>query len=178
MQNWDTIKVRVVPIGGSDPAVLFAVRQALGRTFDALVTVAPEEPLPSEAYNLERHQYLALLIIHHLALIGAEGVKLGIIEGDIYAQGMDYIFGEADRERASAVISLARLRKGFYGGREDEGILIRRAEKEAVHEVGHIIGLSHCPIKTCVMHYSNNIAHTDKKSPNPCPACADRLMDR
>jgi archaemetzincin len=46
-----------------------------------------------------------------------------------------------------------------------------RALKEAVHELGHTLGLVHCPEAGCVMHFSNTLADTDCKSHRLCAMC-------
>ncbi|MEA2005134.1 MAG: hypothetical protein U9O50_02570 [Acidobacteriota bacterium] len=47
---------------------------------------------------------------------------------------------------------------------------------EAVHELGHTYGLSHCPDAKCVMHFSNSLLDTDKKSASFCTHC-HKLLD-
>jgi archaemetzincin len=46
-----------------------------------------------------------------------------------------------------------------------------RALKEAVHELGHTLGLRHCSRSLCVMHFSNSIFDTDKKKSLLCDQC-------
>ena len=50
-----------------------------------------------------------------------------------------------------------------------------RVIKEAVHELGHTYGLSHCPDATCVMHFSNSLPDTDFKGKAFCPVCQAAL---
>ena len=49
------------------------------------------------------------------------------------------------------------------------------ALKEAVHELGHTLGLAHCPNAKCVMHFSNSLADTDRKGSVLCPVCQRRV---
>ena len=94
---------------------------------------------------------------------------------DIYASGLNFVFGEADPSSGVAVVSLWRLRQERHGLPEDKNLFRQRALKEAVHELGHIFGLSHCPDLRCVMHFSNSLADTDRKEPNFCSKCQGRL---
>jgi len=54
-------------------------------------------------------------------------------------------------------------------------LFLRRALTEAVHEVGHLLGIGHCPQPTCVMHFSNSLYDTDRKGPTFCSRCQEFL---
>ena len=75
------------------------------------------------------------------------------------------------RTRGVAVISLHRLTPEFYGEAEDPRLLLERAVKEAIHETGHMLGLTHCQRPGCIMRFSNAIADTDNKGPGLCEDC-------
>lgn len=64
----------------------------------------------------------------------------------------------AESHGRTAVISLCRL-----ASCADPQARRLRTLKEAVHELGHILGLAHCPDAGCVMHFSNALADTDRK---------------
>jgi archaemetzincin len=97
---------------------------------------------------------------------------LGVIEADLYADGLSFVFGQAEMPGQWAIISLHRLREGSEGDHDER--LYVRALKEAVHEVGHTLGLGHCPDPSCVMHFSNTLADTDRKGTDPCAVCATK----
>jgi predicted Zn-dependent protease len=48
--------------------------------------------------------------------------------------------------------------------------------KEALHEVGHLLGLDHCQ-KRCIMRLSGTREEAEKKPPRLCPDCSARLME-
>ncbi len=171
-ENATAGKVHILPMGSIPASVIGAVEKALSETYGLEVLKHSEIPLPVASFNIERRQYLSFVVIEEIAIMRLEGIALGIADEDFYAQGLNFVFGEADREKQVAVISLARLRKEFYGGSPDKDLLIQRAVKEAVHEVGHVLGLAHCPNPACVMHFSNTISHTDLKSAEPCSLCS------
>jgi archaemetzincin len=54
-------------------------------------------------------------------------------------------------------------------------IVARRAIKEAVHEVGHTLGLVHCLDRRCPMALSLGLDDLDLKSAAPCSSCAALL---
>ncbi len=47
--------------------------------------------------------------------------------------------------------------------------------KEALHEVGHLLGLQHCP-KRCVMHLSKSAEKAREKPSSLCCSCARLLQ--
>ena len=94
---------------------------------------------------------------------------LAITNKDLFVQKLNFVFGLASYN--SAIISIRRLKS------DDKNIFLCRALKEAVHELGHVFGLSHCPDPDCVMHFSDSLSDTDSKSSHPCSACADILKN-
>jgi len=140
------------------------------------------ETLPPEtvsdiffSYNPIRGQFLGRFFLMKVAE-HREGFSavLGVTDGDLYEEGMNFIFGLANPYLKAAIISLARLRPEFYNEKDGE-VLKERAIKEAMHELGHVFGLAHCKNPICVMHFSNSIIDTDYKGKNYCERCLNRL---
>ncbi len=131
------------------------------------------------AFNPIRKQYLSTPIILRLKREKTKDsyMCLGILDVDIYADGLNFIFGEADSINSIAIISLKRLEEGFYGKKENSALLRIRALKEAVHEIGHLFGLRHCKNPLCVMFFSNSLDDTDRKLHNFCNSCKTTLEE-
>ena len=95
---------------------------------------------------------------------------LGVVDADIFASGLNYVFGEAYVSGRAALVSLWRLKPEFYREKVDIAVFISRTLKEAVHELGHN-WVSNIARSFCVMHFSNSIFDTDKKQSLLCDQC-------
>ena len=165
----------LIPIGETEEATLEALRQPLAEGFAQKTGIGERMALPEESWNQRRGQHLATMLLTLIPLPRSGGRALGVVDVDIYAPGLNFVFGEADITGKRALISLHRLRQEFYGLPRDEKLFRERALKEAVHELGHIYGLGHCPEPICVMHFSNSLPDTDLKAWNFCPNCQRKV---
>src|SRR6185503_19335554 len=120
--------------------------------------------LPAGALDGKRGQYRAEALLDALAAARVPRYDrvLGVADVDLYAPGLNFVFGQADGERRVAVFSMARLR-----GAGAERVRARAAT-EAVHELGHAYGLDHCDDPHCVMWFSNTLAESDRKGSRFC----------
>jgi archaemetzincin len=172
------MKITLKPIGNIDKDILEELKKRLEQTFGCPVGILYEDFNLEKAYDAKRHQYLGTGLLSGLKKAGlAKGEKvLGIVDIDLYAPGLYFIFGQADITAGTAVISLCRLRQEYYGLPPDESLFLERAAKEAVHELGHSFGLDHCSNARCVMHFSNSLADTDLKQAAFCSLCRPKLI--
>lgn len=178
-QGGDRKDIIVVPVGpGVAGEKVAEIAAALAEVFRFRVEQGGEVPLPAEAWSPRRRQHLSSSVIAVLKRRKPADVPLilGVTDRDLYLPPLNFVFGEADMGTGAAVISLARLREEFYGRPPDDRLCQRRAATEAVHEVGHALGLDHCPDAWCVMHFSNTLADTDRKGPGFCTRCRERLV--
>jgi archaemetzincin len=121
--------------------------------------------LPPEAFDPRRGQYRGSALLARIRPEPGERV-LAVTEADLYDEGLNFIFGVADPAQRVALISLHRLRV-----LADPRTFRARAAKEALHELGHTLGLTHCADTACVMSFSNTLADTDHKRARFCPRC-------
>ena len=169
--------ILLIPVGPIPADLLSGLIKPLAATFSLPCRIVAPIPIPPAAYDRRREQYLGsriLAALARLSLPDAERV-LGIIDTDCYAPGLNFIFGQASIHGRDCFIALPRLRQSFYGLPEDEPLFRQRVLKEAVHELGHTYGLSHCPKPGCVMHFSNSLHDTDVKGAEFCPHCRGQI---
>jgi len=164
--------VCILPIGDVDADVISFLKNKLKNVFGCCKVLIPME-IPMDAYDPQRKQFNSTAIL--LKIKPLCRVVLGVIDVDIYADRLNFVFGEAEVGGNRAIISLTRLRQEFYGLPADENLFKLRALKEAMHEIGHVFGLLHCSDRRCVMHFSNSIVDTDIKDWRYCERCKRRL---
>ncbi len=129
------------------------------------------------AFAPDRGQYHATFLLGALlrTLPAPEDKVLGVTAVDLFVPVLTFVFGQAQLAGSAAVLSTCRLQNEFYGLAPDEGLLLERAIKEAVHELGHAHGLVHCPDYRCVMHASTHVEDVDLKGAAYCGGCGSAL---
>ena len=175
------MKVAVLRIGPVDEGVIEHIRRVLREVLPGTSTVLLREvmSLPLEAYNAPRDQYNSSILLSKLQPLAVESGAdrlLGVTGADLYVPSMNFVFGEAHPRWGVAVVSLHRLRPEFYGQAPDEGLFLERCAKEAIHEIGHTLGLGHCDDPRCVMSFSNSILETDRKGIDFCSECRSKVL--
>jgi len=130
--------------------------------------------IPKEFRDSYRDQYSVERILKFLNE-KVQGKVLAVTDSDIFAEDVNFTYGQAQMSGSSAVLSTFRLRPEFYRKRPDNSVLFERSVKESVHEVGHLLGLKHCLDTKCVMNFSPTIFDVDKKQKYFCDGCKSKL---
>jgi archaemetzincin len=171
--------IEIIPMGKILDRVLKDLKQKLKQTYEPFVKdcqVSEGFEVPAAAYDPPRKQYRSDIILDSIRRrIVGDRKALALVNVDLYVPPLNFVFGQAQCPGEAAVISLCRLDPSFYGRHSNYELFIERAVKEAIHELGHTFGLTHCSSPTCVMSFSNSILEVDQKSPNFCPTCRKRL---
>lgn len=125
---------------------------------------------PAFAFNKDRNQFHTSAILRRLLTLKEPGTALivGVADVDLFVPDATFVYGEADRESHAAVMSLWRL-KG-----EGEAWK-RRTFVEAVHQAGHLIGLSFCEDARCAMYLATTITDAERRQLHLCNNCRNEL---
>jgi archaemetzincin len=165
--------LQLLPIGNVDGELIKDLCPALSEILVIPCEVLPVRLDPEFAFHGERQQYLSSEILYQMrSLVPNHAWRtLGVAAVDLYIPILTFVFGEAQIGGPHAVLSTHRLRQEFYGLPTDHGLLLERAIKEAVHEVGHTLNLTHCDEYRCAMASSHAVEWIDLKDNSLCPNC-------
>jgi archaemetzincin len=178
------MRIGILRVGEVPSDVLERLRENLEMAFpkSECMLVAEALALSREAFDKLRGQYRSDII---LSLVRDYAYRttvlnrvLAVVDVDIYVPELNFVFGEAESPGKAALISLWRLRPEFYGKPPNFETFVERATKEAVHEIGHTLGLGHCANPYCVMYFSNSIFDTDRKGSLFCSKCHLKVQKR
>ena len=150
---------------------------SLQSSFQA-TTAAATMP-PTYLYDRRRKQWISDKILDWLLQNNNPDYNtklLAICDFDAYSDELNFVFGEAHFGGRVAAVYLPRLREEFYVRKSETSKLFeQRVIKEAVHELGHVFGLTHCENSKCVMYFSNSLQDTDFKDHKFCERCNKAL---
>ena len=163
--------IYIVSFGDVEDRVLLADAVNVKDIFELEARVSTVKADLTYAYNPERRQYHAGTILNYLSrIVYPDMVRLIALVGfDLYEEGLNFVFGEAQYGGKYAVVSTYRLKHS------NEKVFFERVFKETNHELGHTFGLKHCEDPQCVMSFSNSIDGVDRKSRDFCPKCRRKL---
>ncbi len=170
--------IQLLPIGNVEADVLAALRSALSNEWHIPCEILPARLDPEFAFHPERQQYHSTEILSRMRNFrGPDSWRLlAVTSVDLYIPILTFVFGEAQLGNACAVVSLHRLRQEFYGLPADPALLQQRLLKEAMHELGHTLELSHCDDYRCVMAPSHAVEWIDLKESAFCASCKAHFL--
>lgn len=152
------------------------------RNISALAGVQPsvaENPVRLMGYAGEKKQVDAALLLDSVSAYrrrhSIPDPILLVISQDLFIPRHSFVFGLAREREGVAVVSSARLCNSFYGRDPSDDDLIDRLSKEGAHEIGHLLGLTHCSVPECIMFKPDTLAELDCKKKIFCPACQQAL---
>ena len=170
--------LQLLPIGDFDGGLLRYLAPAMANLFRVPTEVLSVRLDPEFAYHGERQQYHSSEILQAMQrYVRSDSWRvLGITAIDLYIPILTFVFGEAQIGGPCGLVSVHRLRQEFYGLPTDLDLLNQRLLKEAVHEVGHTLDLTHCEDYQCAMAPSHAVEWIDLKEGSLCCSCQSRVL--
>lgn len=172
--------VLLVTLGHFPRELADAVEKRLRDELQVDVRRLDDLPLPKAAYYPPRKRWRADRLLEHLdtiatrapagtRILGMTDVDISTTKGKVADWG---IFGLGEIGRRNCVLSMFRLKRGA----KSFDHLAMRVGTTAVHEVGHTLGLPHCPQEGCVMQDAEgSIWATDHGTGKPCRYCREAI---
>lgn len=175
------------PIGKYDRTQLQFIQNELHQFFKVPVIILKEADMPASFLNMTKgERYSADSIIKWLAHTAPDSITkvVGLTHKDIfttvreswhikepaYKYAVWGIFGLGYLPGRSCIVSDHRLKTN------DLLRFHHRLRSVVIHELGHNMGLRHCPSKNCIMNDANERIQTiDNSSNTYCQNCKDRL---
>lgn len=141
--------------------------------------ILPPLENPSCAFD-ERHlQYNAATLLRFFESCSYDNYDkvVGVFNVDLFIPTFAYVFGEAKQGGKHALVSLFRLAKEKGIHNPPSSLVLERAAKVALHELGHLYNLAHCEDTKCLMHYSGGLADLDSIPLYFCRYCNTYFQD-
>jgi len=173
----DLKTITLVSFGYFEKDILEKTAKAVMEEYHCQVNIENGHLDLSEFYDSARRQYNGNALLKQVnSMSFPESEKsLGIFNVDLFVPILTFIFGQAFLDGQTGITSLYRLSNERYGMAPDEQLLLERFKKEVIHELGHTLGLIHCPNPICVMRSSTYVEDIDQKSQHLCSNCRSKL---
>ncbi len=170
--------LHLLPIGDLDGQLLRELGSSLAEVLRVPCQIVPVCLDPEFFYHGERQQYHSSEMLQAMQqYVMADSWRvLGITSVDLYIPILTFVFGEAQMGGPCGVVSTHRLRQEFYGLPSSREALRQRLLKEAVHEIGHTLELTHCDDYQCAMAPSHAVEWIDLKEGALCASCHARVI--
>jgi len=169
--------LQVLPIGKLDGNLAQELGSAMAGALNVPFEILSPALDPEFAFHGERQQYHSSELLQRInARVASNSWRiLGVAGVDLYIPILTFVFGEAQMGGPCAVVSTHRLRQEFYGLPNDQQIFRERLLKEAIHEIGHTLHLTHCDDYRCVMAPAHAVEWIDIKEVWLCPKCQENV---
>jgi archaemetzincin len=165
--------VTLVSFGAFEREFLEKTAEAVAEEYRFSVNIRDGHLDLSEYFDAARRQYdgnALLKVIQSLPFPDSDKT-LAFFNVDLFVPILTFIFGQAYLGGDAGIVSVYRLDNRRYGMTADAPLLMDRMIKEAIHELGHTLGLIHCKEPVCVMRSSTYVEDIDQKSRHLCNKC-------
>lgn len=158
----------IVAAGDVSERVLETAAAAVETTFDLTPVISPTSVPESEldgAYDRDRDRYEAIEVVDAIEEWVAADRWLVVTPVDITQGRNNYVFGLAVLSGDRAILSTHRLED------EDDAVFSDRVRKEAIKQVGRLLGAEECDNEQCVFRATPTAHDLDSSGDEPCQAC-------
>ncbi len=171
------MKINIAPLKFSGKDFLTKIKTKLTQILNLEINICEINIDLEKYYSSERGQYYSTKIIEDaFSKINKNEKTVILVNFDLYIPIFTFVFGEAQLNGNISIVSICRLHEEFYDLKPNNDLLIERALKEIIHELGHNFGLVHCKDWNCAMHSSMGIEEVDLKSYYYCKTCKTKII--
>lgn len=184
--------IGIQPFGNVDDEQIDSVMNAIEEMYDFKVYLLERRELPQMAYTEIRYpRYRADSLVEWISNNKPDSLDIvfgltnqdisitkykdpnkGIIKDPEWKYKDFGIFGLGRINGGSCVVSSNRLGHGGVG----KSTFYKRLMRISCHEIGHTLGLHHCPESNCLMNDANeSISTVDKSTGELCSKCWDEI---
>ena len=163
------------PVDEIDPYLLNQINEEIVKQFGFCTKTISLLSNIDFAYDQSRRQYHSTPILKELTKRAPDDAfkVLAITRVDLFIPILTHVYGEAQLDGRSCIVSTFRLMGGLNPGGDE----YLKVKKEAIHELGHTFNLRHCKDPSCLMHYCRSEKDVDRKSEFFCRYCLVLLKD-
>jgi archaemetzincin len=174
--------VHVLPLGEISDEMVERTAEGLRSHVAAVVVVEPRRPLAAGTESKIPGRYRADDILDWMQSVASESGKwMSVTDVDIVTKKSKNenwgILGLGAIDGRCSVLSTFRMKRKWENGGAPESLVRERLWKTAVHELGHTLGLPHCPVKGCIMEDAHGTVKTTDFETDLCPDCARRFRE-
>jgi archaemetzincin len=173
-------RICVQPLGTVDRVLLGKAVSGIKYFYGYRVRVLGPVAMPADAYYAPRRRYRAGKLLQFLEETVSDrddcDIAVGFTKQDISTTNGKHkdwgIFGLGSVGGTTCVISTHRLTRKTKDPRK----VAIRTIKVVNHELGHVLGLGHCPTKACMMEDAKGTIKTvDNETGLLCPLCRGQV---